>query len=71
MSRAAEAGASISSLTFLWRISAASLGHTYYGIFFFCLCVCVCVFAIIFKRRQQRTDMWTQVGWSGWDRLRE
>lgn len=38
MSRAAEAGTSVSSLfhlTFLWRISAASLGHTYYGIFFF------------------------------------
>ena len=37
MSRAAEARTSVSSpfhLTFLWRISAASLGHTYYGIFF-------------------------------------
>lgn len=38
MSRAAEARTSVSSLfhlTFLWRILAASLGHTYYGIFFF------------------------------------
>ena len=37
MSRAAEAGTSVFHLTFLWRISAASLGHTYYGIFFFFL----------------------------------
>ena len=44
MSRAAEAGTSVSSLfhlTFLWRISAASLGHTYYGIFFFFWFLCL------------------------------